>query len=795
MRHLALLSAGIFLVFNITCTGIARGQIFGRPTTRQAKPTTADLSAEKVQSAIRRGVNYLRSDNTSDSSYKGGLEGLKALAMLNAGVSPKDPDVAALINKIRGLATNELRTYSLALRVMVLAAADPAGKLYTLEIRKDVKTLIDTQVHKGFNTGGWTYGGSGSTDRPLSADPSNSQFALLALHEAVRVGVKVNQEVWELAAVYWGRVGKRDGGFAYSKNNSSTGSMTCGGISSWMIISENLETEGGLIRNGKVVCCAKNEMQPYVKKAIAWMGRNFTARGNPQPPRRASSTTLYYYLYALERAGRLAGQRFFGPFDWYREGTARLLALQNRNGSWLGGGGHSEGIEVVATSFALLFLSKGKRPVVFGKYQHSKGDDWDRHPKGIHQMTRNLEKAWSRKLNWQTVRSRDATVNDLLEARVLVISGRDNLELDDDQKQTLKKYVESGGFVLAVACQGDGCGQNVLFHRKFTMLMRELFPESKLEVLPPDHPIWTAEHRLLPEPEFPILGLRACCRTSVLYCPRPLSARWQVDRRGLREQLNGVSLAQVEWCTKLGVNIAAYVTGRKLRDKLDTPQVDMGDSVLTLKERVLVIPKLLHAGGSDEAPNAWRNILREARESGLRIKVDHDLITANLDQLIDHPFVFMHGRTHFTFSEDERNAIKQYVKRGGFLLVDSICASKPFSDSFRREMKIIFKQSELIPIPADHPLWTNEKFGYALKSVTLRIPDRAADGGFREVVIAPEMDGLAIDGRLQIIFSPHDLSCAMENAAGSQCEGYSRDDAAVMAVKILLYVLRREADE
>ena len=32
-----------------------------------------------------------------------------------------------------------------------------------------------------------------------------------------------------------------------------------------------------------------------------------------------------YYLYGVERAGRLSAQRFFGPHDWYREGAAYFV--------------------------------------------------------------------------------------------------------------------------------------------------------------------------------------------------------------------------------------------------------------------------------------------------------------------------------------------------------------------------------------------------------------------------------------------------------------------------------------
>jgi len=45
-------------------------------------------------------------------------------------------------------------------------------------------------------------------------------------------------------------------------------------------------------------------------------------------------------------------------------------------------------------------------------------------------------------LNWQTIEGRFATADDLLEAPVLFISGRDSLRLSSKQKEALKKYIE-----------------------------------------------------------------------------------------------------------------------------------------------------------------------------------------------------------------------------------------------------------------------------------------------------------------------------------------------------------------
>ena len=752
-----------------------------------------DLSAEKVRDSIERGVNYLKNSQRDGRwpnyrQYNGGTTALATLALLNAGVPEADPVLRQSLRVILNLPQE--KTYVVALRVMALAAADPQGKKYKTDITRDINWLLERQVPSGTRQGGWGYD---RLNRQFgSADSSNTQFALLALHEASMLGIEIPRKHWLDSIRYWkDHSNEFKGGFTYTTSNKTvTGSMTCAGISSLIIATENLaDTEQYLIGD-RISCCRSSEDLDLINKAIDWLARNFTARGNPVGRGAANSKTQLYYLYGMERAGRLSGRRFFGPHDWYRDGALQLLRQQAMNGSWKGNGSGEEDSNI-ATSLALLFLSKGKRPVAIGKLKFGVGDDWNLHPKGVHFLTRVLEAQWKTKLNWQTIQSENASVQDLLEAPVLFISGREQLDLGARQKQELKKFIESGGFIFAESSQGDGCG-DAEFDRLFRELMAELFPDSQLEALQRDHPIWNAHYPLLPRSDWPILGLQACCRTSVVYVPRSLTCRWQLNQPNLFKKLPKRAQDEVQYATEVGVNVVSYATGRELRDKLDVPVV-VGESNSLMSDRILVLPKLTHGGGSDDAPNAWRNILNRASQIGMQVDMQKKTIQPTMDELADHPFVFMHGRNSFRFTEKQREELKQFLGVGGTLFVDSICSSPAFTEAFRREMKAMFPDNPLTPIPADHPIWDNQKYGgYPLSRVTITKPDRAVEGGFQRRVVSPQLEGIQIDGHYAVIFSPYDLSCAMENTSLSQCEGYTREDASRIAINVLLYALYRD---
>ena len=71
----------------------------------------------------------------------------------------------------------------------------------------------------------------------------------------------------------------------------------------------------------------------------------------------AKGTRASYYLDALARAGTATRQVTIGEHDWYREGAELLIDGQNRVSGYWKGAGSTESNPLVATSFALLFLS------------------------------------------------------------------------------------------------------------------------------------------------------------------------------------------------------------------------------------------------------------------------------------------------------------------------------------------------------------------------------------------------------------------------------------------------------
>jgi len=760
--------------------------------TALAQPNGKDLDPAEVSESIERGVRFLKSmqaPNGSWSEYTGQLgakTSLATLALLSCGLKSDDPAVASALRHLRALRPRQ--TYAVSLQTMVFCAAEPRKDL--LLVQENVRFLEQNQFANGERKGAWGY--------PTGpGDNSNSQFALLALYEAERIGVPVKQQTWKRAYDYWISAQMPDGSFSYMKGEvlPGTASMTCAGIGALVITAGEVNAGDATVNGANVQCCDNQANDDAIERAVAWLARNFQVDSNAGE---SNNKWLLYYLYGVERVGRLTARRHIGDHDWYREGAKFLIDHQDK----VGGGAWKrddptrvESDEVIATSLALLFLSKGRRPVLMSKLEHAPDDDWNNHRRDVAHLTSYVEKQWRRDLTWQVINAEQASVDDLLQSPVIYISGRQAPELSQPQIERLRQYIESGGFIFAEACC-DGKE----FDTGFRAIMERMFPEEeyRLRLLPPTHSIWSAEERVDPDYVRPLWGIDFGCRTSVVYCPENLSCYWELDRPQRDEEYPDKVKKQIQAANSIGINVLAYATGRELKYKDEIPSVVIGDGLADAGERgTLRLPNLIHSGGYDVAPGALPNLLRfVSQKSGVRVSTDRREVSLGDPKLYNYPILFMHGRNAFQLKEEERQQLRAFLERGGVLIANSVCASEAFAASFESEMRALFPEHALQPIPGNQEMFTGAYGGFDLPQVTLRRPASRAAGSDRPATVdlittPPRLDGLLLDERYAVIFSRYDLSCALEKHDSLECEGYTREDAAKIGLNLILYAMQR----
>lgn len=750
-------------------------------------PARAEIDAAAVSRAIDRGITYLRKSQTDRggwdefSGHACGLSSLCTLALLNAGVSRDDPTINQAMKYLRATVAED--TYSLALQTLVYCQYGAVGDLP--RIRNNVTRLTQAQEP----TGVWGYGGK----RQSSGDPSNSQFALLALGAAQDHGIDVEPQVFERAIAYWKSIQTGGGGWGYG-GGTPTGSMTCAGIASLIIASGRLGNATSSVTNGQIECCgnADDQLDP-IQRGLDWLGDHFTVEANPG----GYAATYFYYLYAIERTGRLSGRRFLGGHDWYREGAEKLIATQDGFQGFWQGNGWEEDVNV-ATSFALLFLSKGKRQVVAGQLQRNvERAQWQPHPDALRQLVRHVERAWGRDLTWQTVELEKAGLVDLLQTPVLVISGKQSLQLTAEQSDLLKEYVDQGGTLLFDASGGTGCGNAANFQNSVANLCSQWYPDAPLERLPTTHPVWNAERNVdidaMPT-GFWVYGVQACCRTAVFYVPDSLTCRWELsDRLFSRGDAEDPVRRQIEHSVRIGQNIIAYATGRELKDKLDAQIVLNAEPLDAASRGTTRIARLNVGAGGDDAQRALPNaatIIRNQTE--IAVAVPEQAVGFDSESLAEVMVLWVHGRREFTLSGEQRAALREFIDRGGVVLGTAICGDDAFATAFRREFSKLLGETPLKTMPADHPMLTRDYHGYDIRAVTVRRIGGGTRGQqIRRQTSPPILEYAENEGVVSVVFSPLDLSCALESQNSVQCPGYDTQDAAKIVTNVVQMALHQ----
>ncbi|RKY10895.1 MAG: hypothetical protein DRP82_08075 [Planctomycetota bacterium] len=444
------------------------------------------VSKDRIEAAVKKAVAWLKAQQTAEGCwvvepgqaaaaggigqplealYPDGTTALVLFALLKAGVPPSDPAIKKGFAWLRKQPFK--RVYSVSCLILALSAlyqpkndiekkikneTDPKkiARLKTKALKESPderkrkswrkratpadKRLMEAAVrwliqHQGKNI--WRYPGPmpGATQPDQeSEDFSNTQYAVLALHEAHRLGIQIPQQTWikiieyclknqqatgpevswfpvpaadfdishlkkmekevrkQLSRMY--RKEARAGATAddlrrprtiainpYKKKRKYGAEKKKMYARGWRYRNEGNEPYSGSMTTSGiaalVICKAALEGTPYYKQNKERINKAIRDGAAWLAHNFTVSTNPgrpgmwhYYYLYGLERAGVLSLCTRFGKHDWYEKGANFLLGAQRRDGSWPSDGMISA---LSNTCFAILFLKKATTPVIGGK--------------------------------------------------------------------------------------------------------------------------------------------------------------------------------------------------------------------------------------------------------------------------------------------------------------------------------------------------------------------------------------------------------------------------------------------
>jgi len=117
------------------------------------------------------------------------------------------------------------------------------------------------------------------------------------------------------------------------------------------------------------------------------------------------------------------------------------------------------------------------------------------------------------------------------------------------------------------------------------------------------------------------------------------------------------------------------------------------------------IALLKYKGGGDwyANPSSLPNLINFCNKNKItNINPEPSTVEVGSLELFSYPFVHLTGHGNIIFSKAEVINLRNYLLAGGFLHVDDNYGLNPY---FRREIKKVFPDEELIELPYSHPIY------------------------------------------------------------------------------------------
>jgi hypothetical protein len=191
------------------------------------------------------------------------------------------------------------------------------------------------------------------------------------------------------------------------------------------------------------------------------------------------------------------------------------------------------------------------------------------------------------------------------------------------------------------------------------------------------------------------------------------------------------------------------------------------------------IARLHYGGGGDwySNPSSLPNLLHYLQTHTAIISADKEArIKLTDENLYSYPYLYMTGHGNVRFTNAEIIRLRTFLQRGGFLHADDNYGMDP---SFRREIKRVFPEKELIPLPHNHPIFHQV---YDFNNGLPKVHEHNNK--------PPQALALYEDDRILVIYTyESDLGDGWEDAEVHNDPNYIREAALQMGVNIIHFAL------
>ena len=191
------------------------------------------------------------------------------------------------------------------------------------------------------------------------------------------------------------------------------------------------------------------------------------------------------------------------------------------------------------------------------------------------------------------------------------------------------------------------------------------------------------------------------------------------------------------------------------------------------------LARLHYGGGGDwyANPSSIPNLMKYIGENSSIKTAKKEARVKILDEdLFRYPILYMTGHGNVSFTNSEALRLRQYLISGGFLFADD---NYGMNDSFRRQMKKVFPDKDLVELPFSHGIFDiHFRFPNGLPKI------HEHDGK------PPQAFGIFHEGRLVVFFTyESDLGDGWEDASVHNDPVEKRNAALQMGTNVIVWAL------
>ena len=117
------------------------------------------------------------------------------------------------------------------------------------------------------------------------------------------------------------------------------------------------------------------------------------------------------------------------------------------------------------------------------------------------------------------------------------------------------------------------------------------------------------------------------------------------------------------------------------------------------------IARLKYNGGGDwyNDPSAEVNLLNFIKDNtNVKVNAEYKFVDLSKKEIFNSPFLFLTGHGNIVFSQSDIESLREFFNNGGFMYVDD---DYGLDKSFRREIKKVFPNLDLIELPFTHDIY------------------------------------------------------------------------------------------